>query len=166
MSDRMNMSECRKRSRTILVCLAAAWALAALAGCSSGFARWKPTADTRDTQAPAQTMEETSVGKPERFTPAQEVGAHDAEAFENAVERIGRLEYGKAETEIRQLLVRFESVDDPRYVSRALFWLGYCCEKQGVIDQARSYYERASERYPQTRPGQLARERLALLPAE
>mgnify|MGYP006310031023 CR=1 FL=1 len=150
----------------VLWAFAAAGALMGLAGCSSGYASWKPYARTQDKNAPAQTFDETATTQSTKFAPAKKVSPADAEAFENAVERINRLEYAKAETEIRQLLVRFESVDDPRYTSRALFWLGYCCEKQGAAEQAQSYYQRVAGRYPDTRPGELARQRLGYLAEE
>lgn len=119
-----------------------------------------------DKSTPPELPVPAHSGDAQKFQPPREVAAEDVEAFRNAVDQIGRLEYGLAEAEIRILLVRFESVDDPNYVSQALFWLGYCCEKQGVTDQARDYYQRLIEHYADTRPGKQAAQRLQRLPAE
>ncbi|MBN1554380.1 MAG: tetratricopeptide repeat protein [Phycisphaerae bacterium] len=122
--------------------------------------------DPPQTNDTSQAGEDSAVGDSRKFQSPREVAPEDIEAFQNAVEQVSRLEYGAAESELRQLLVRFESVDDPKYVSETLFWLGYCCEKEGVTEQARDYYQRVVEHYPQTRPGMRAQERMEHLPAE
>ena len=140
-----------------------------LAGCSSG--SWNggglsAPVQTATPVEPAEKPVEHPVGDSRKFQPPRDAAPEDVEAFLNTVDQISRLEYSQAEGELRVLLVRFESVDDPRYVSETLFWLGYCCEKQGVIDQARDYYQRAVEHYPDSRPGRQAAQRLKILPVE
>ena len=143
-------------------------ALATLAGWQPGCSTdWRgPRENEVQTPPTPETPAEKPVGESRKFQPARDVAPEDIEAFQAAVDQIGRLDYGPAESEIRVLLVRFESVDDPKYVSEALFWLGYCCEKQGVTEQARDYYQRVVEHYADTRPGKQAAQRLKLLPAE
>jgi TolA-binding protein len=76
------------------------------------------------------------------------------------------LQYGPAERELRQLLVRFQAVDDVKYLSDTLFWLGYCLEKQSLPGEARCFYEQLAEKYPATAAAQQACARLAQLPGE
>ncbi|MBN1943809.1 MAG: tetratricopeptide repeat protein [Phycisphaerae bacterium] len=160
MSDKRN-NFAGRFCRPVLCILAM---LAALPlGCETN-GKWRtakedaPSPETKATQAPDESREKPAENSTTRLLPRR-VAPEDVEAFQNAVERISRLEYGPAEAELRFLLVRFESVDDPKYVSQSLFWLGYCCEKQHATDLARDYYQRLIEHYPETRPGLLAKQR-------
>ncbi len=95
--------------------------------------------------------------------PRRAISGEDVEAFQAAVEKVGRLQFARAETEFRELLVRFESANDVAYLSETLFWLGYCLEKQSLPDDARRYYSRLIGQYPSTPSARLARDRMAIL---
>lgn len=161
MSDRAN-NKPNGRATAILL------ALTVLAGWQPGCSTdWRgPRESEVQTPPTPEKPAEKPVGESRKFQQARDVAPEDIEAFHSAVDQISRLDYGPAESEIRVLLVRFESVDDPKYVSEALFWLGYCCEKQGVTEQARDYYQRVVEHYADTPPGKQATQRLKLLPPE
>lgn len=146
--------------------LPAAVAAAITLGCE-GQSPWQtssPPPPVPET-APAAAGTETPVAE-ENYYRSRRPAPEDVEAFQNAVDRIVRLEYAPAEADLRFLLVRFESAGDEKYISQALFWLGYCCEKQGVWEQARDYYQRLTEHHSATVPGRLAGERLKHLPSE
>ena len=91
------------------------------------------------------------------------VSQQDIEDFHEAVASVAKLEYGRAGIAFQQALTRFEAAGDAKYASQCMFWLGYCREMQGQINEAVMTYERVLTRYPAAPAAGLARRRLEVL---
>ncbi|HKV25399.1 MAG TPA: transglycosylase SLT domain-containing protein [Candidatus Acidoferrum sp.] len=63
---------------------------------------------------------------------------------------------------IKAFLTRYPSSSD---TPDAVFWLGRDAERNGRIEEARAYYQKGADRFPQTYFGRAAAERLSKLPA-
>jgi soluble lytic murein transglycosylase len=67
-----------------------------------------------------------------------------------------------AAEKIKTFLLKYPSSAD---TPDAVYWLGRIAERDSQVAQARCYYQKASERFPQTYFGHAAAERLSKLPA-
>ena len=85
--------------------------------------------------------------------------------LDEAVALASELRYVQAEAKLKDLLAAFQSAQDHRRAGETMFWLGYCSEKQGRIDEARDFYDRLVKGYPDTQACRQARSRLAILQA-
>ena len=90
----------------------------------------------------------------------------DRATFEEAVALTANLCYDKAAEKFEEVLPRFEAGGDRKRASEAMFWLGYCREKQGRTDEARRLYRKLRLRYWRTPPAKQADRRLDALPEE
>ncbi len=104
-----------------------------------------------------------------RPLPAASVAADDdgaterRAALDEALGLVSDLKYAQAAARLRELVPVAELAGDDATASEALFWLGYCAEKQGDAQQAEGYYERVNLAYPKSRAAQQARLRLRQL---
>jgi TolA-binding protein len=151
----------RRSALGLLILLAVIGLAGVLGGCASRSddAAWSPAFEEPglDEPSPAPDEEKPPPSARRQLTP------RDIEDFDAAVEMVTRLEYAAAEREFRQLLVRFGATDEVKYVTETLFWLGYCLEKQSLVDEARKYYQRLADKYPDSPAAGQARRRLAYL---
>jgi len=69
-------------------------------------------------------------------------------------------EYAKAERVLLRWLNAAQGADDEAR-AKAMFWLGYCQERQGRRQAARQTYETVIDRYGGSKPAAQARRRLA-----
>jgi TolA-binding protein len=152
--------------------------LALLVGCAQNEALFHSgrdrflKADRRTGETPAAQAEAVAAHPPREpaikgpVAPAlkiQPAGPKDIKAFEQAVEDVTALKYGKAIERFKLLLPRFEKAELHRYSAETLFWLGYCSERLKDIAKAKMYYMRASYTYPDTPGGRQARMRLGII---
>jgi TolA-binding protein len=89
--------------------------------------------------------------------------ARDAAALDDAVARVADLQYAQAAAMLAPLIDRFESAPDATRCGEAIFWLGYCHEKQLRPADARTLYTRAAGVYGSTPGGQMAARRLLMM---
>ena len=91
------------------------------------------------------------------------VSQADLATFNDAVSLVESLRYEEAAGKFRQVFDNFVSAGDRQRAAEALFWLGFCREKQRRPAEARAIYVRLSEEYAGTRAAQQAGERLSRL---
>jgi tetratricopeptide (TPR) repeat protein len=82
------------------------------------------------------------------------------DALNQAVMLVGQRQYADAADKLSALLAGLRTAGDRQRSAEAMFWLGYCYEKQGGPDVAATWYRRAVRVYPWTPAARLAAERL------
>lgn len=85
------------------------------------------------------------------------------EEFAAALELVAELQYDEAAAKLFPLIAKFKSAGSPPRAAEAVFWTGYCHEKQGHADEARQFYDLVLREYPGTPASSQAAERLARL---
>lgn len=65
-----------------------------------------------------------------------------------AVELIAQLEYAQAADILERWAPYLQADTTPPRVAEVGFWLGYCSEKQDLLDEARDYYSLVLARFP------------------
>ena len=88
--------------------------------------------------------------------------AQDIAIFEEGVALAANLRFRSAEERFQQVLGRFLEAGDAKYASEAMFWLGYCREKQGRHQEATELYYRVIASYARSRAAELSQQRLSL----
>jgi TolA-binding protein len=83
--------------------------------------------------------------------------------LDDAVTLVTQGLYEEAATKLGPLATRFESRGDADLAAKALFWHGYCFEKQGDADQASALYTRVVRGYPNSPAARQAAARLEIL---
>lgn len=118
-----------------------AWVLAAAAGLSGCMAQieYRPS----------------SAGRPR---------PQDVAALNEAVELVAQLKYADAADKLSGLIPLLRTAGDRQHAAEAMFWLGYCYEKQGGAAVAATWYERVKGMYPNTPAARQAEQRLRQLP--
>ncbi len=86
-------------------------------------------------------------------------------AFNAAVALVTDLKYAEAEAAFLAMIPQLESSGAWTQAAEAIFWLGFCQEKDGRGDQARATYQRLQRVYPGTPAATQAAERLKRLAA-
>ena len=81
-------------------------------------------------------------------------------SFNRAVELISQLRYESAAGELAGLIPTFERLGATHHAAEATFWLGYCREKLGRLDEAKILYSQCVQKYPRTAAAQQASRRL------
>jgi len=92
--------------------------------------------------------------------PEAPVAPADQQAFDEALARISRREYDRSRPALARLLGQFEQARSDRHVAATMFWLGYVAEKQQRWSDARAWYRRLNDRYPDSRPARQGLRRL------
>lgn len=88
-------------------------------------------------------------------------------AFDEAVNLAFQLRYAEAAEKFSRVLAGFESAGDRARAAESMFWLGYCYEKMGRVQEAEDTYRRLNAKYPESQGARLGNERLlAMRPAE
>jgi TolA-binding protein len=82
------------------------------------------------------------------------------ESFESAWQLVQAGEFAKGEDAFRVWLADRQGANDPQ-TPNAMFWLGYCLEKQGKAEQSRELYQQVIDRFAASPAAQQARQRLA-----
>jgi TolA-binding protein len=83
--------------------------------------------------------------------------------FDQAVALVAQLRYDEAADKLSPLPEAFDAAGDPARAAEALFWLGYCHEKQGRTDRAASLYQNVIRSFPATPAARQAADRLSRL---
>ena len=81
-------------------------------------------------------------------------------ALESAVALAAELKYDQAAGKLAGLAPRLHAAGDRTGAAEAMFWLGYCLEKQRRYELARHWYGRVRDTYPGTPAARLAGQRL------
>ena len=89
--------------------------------------------------------------------------AADVAALDQALAMVQEGRYREAEPKLESLVYKFESCDAADLASKALFWQGFCCEKDDRAEQAKTLYNRVLRAYPATPAARQAAERLDLM---
>lgn len=84
--------------------------------------------------------------------------------LEQATAEVFSLRYTQAEMLLAPLPGVFVAGGDRVRAAESIFWLGYCCEQLGRVDQAEIRYLDVLREFPQTPAARMARVRLQLLP--
>lgn len=143
-------------------------AAVALAGCASQPGRWQNEQTPADDDphrpvASAWHRLARPTTQPEIAVATRPDGAAASTQLDLAVMMIARLEYARAQAELVHLEGRLLLARDIKRASEAAFWLAFCSEKLGLIDQAAVEYARVLERYPETPQADTAADRLTRL---
>ena len=72
------------------------------------------------------------------------------EPFEDVVIMITNQQYDLAADQLVQMKEKFELVDDRSNTAEAIFWLAFCRQKQGRVEQANVLYDQIKNDYPET----------------
>lgn len=136
--------------------LAAAVCMLAMLGCASRAPVYRGSHDTY----PASTAAWARAEAP--LTPAL-VRAGPRERFEVAWRMIADQKFASAAREFEAWLDEFAQPQQP-LTPRAMFWLGYCRERQGQFDRARDAYAQVQQTFPASSAARLAAERAAQMP--
>jgi len=151
----------RGRSATAFALAAAAAVAAVLGGCMAGkssmFA-WPIAAEFAPPNAAPGAPARGSPGGTPSFA-----SAGDSAALDDAVALAAERKYAEAETRLAALLPRLEQTADDARTAEAMFWLGFCHEKQGRLATAESFYRRLVDRCGGTKAADQARWRLSRL---
>jgi len=100
------------------------------------------------------------AGLPARAVPHPRAEAADVAELNEAISLIYKLQYEQAAARLTGLTGRLEASGDATRAAEALFWLGYCREKQGRIDEAVQLYRRILQAYGDTPAARQASQRL------
>jgi len=145
------------RSLTVLACLLTAAIL--LTGCSA--VNWQ-----HDYEAlPSHRAAEDRPPSPAADEPDAAQRARMAADIDRAVGLIAQLEYAHAGAILRRLALKLASDPNAPRAGEVWFWLGYCCEKQGLPAEARKHYVHVLEQYPRRPAAVQASRRLGILNA-
>ena len=94
------------------------------------------------------------------------VEVQDRAAFEEGIALAADLKYAEAQAKFRQVLAWYRATNDRARTAETLFWLGYCCEKQGRSADARDAYVQLVREHPSLPAARQASARLRRLPPE
>lgn len=83
--------------------------------------------------------------------------------LDQAIGKAADGEYAEAAAEFAELSERYRQSGDREHAAAAMFWLGFCRERQGRLEEAREIYEQVETRYPALPAADQARRRLQLL---
>ena len=86
--------------------------------------------------------------------------SRDRLALEAAVALAADLKYDQAADRLAELIPRLHAAGDRTHAAEAMFWLGYCLEKQQRYDLAQHWYRRVGSTYPDTPAARQAARRL------
>ncbi|MCE5326847.1 MAG: tetratricopeptide repeat protein [Planctomycetaceae bacterium] len=81
--------------------------------------------------------------------------------FHEGLALLAELHYAQAAVKFQSVVNPLDEAGDRKHASEAFFWLGYCCEKQGMIDKAKPLYQQLVKVYGDTPAADLARQHLA-----
>lgn len=102
--------------------------------------------------------------KPQRNVVATTMPAEDAvKVFDQALALVADLRYEQAGAKFRSVVDSLDEAGDHRRAAEAVFWFGYCREKQGHLDSAKKLYKRLIEKFPKSVAAGRAADRLAAL---
>jgi TolA-binding protein len=90
----------------------------------------------------------------------------DMTALDQALAMVENGQYREAELRLESLASRFESLDNADLSAKALFWQGFCCEKDDRTEKAKDLYNRVLRAYPATPAARQASDRLKPLLGE
>lgn len=99
-----------------------------------------------------------SPGMFQHFATTQPAGE---EATNRAVALIADEQYQQAVDILEPLVTRGPAAGDSRHYPTALFWLGFCRERQGQLPLAMEHYRRVVTAWPDSQAARLAAQRLA-----
>jgi len=94
---------------------------------------------------------------------AAQAKPEQAAALEQAVALVTELRYDEAIEKLRFLLPALQASGDTQRTAEAMFWIGFCHERQSRFDQATVWYRRTVNDYPDTPAAEQARQRLPRL---
>jgi tetratricopeptide (TPR) repeat protein len=83
--------------------------------------------------------------------------------LDRAVAQAAEGEYVAAAAEFQRLAETLERAGDRPHAAEALFWLGFCREKQGATGRARELYQRVERQYADAPAAEQAARRLRTL---
>ena len=93
--------------------------------------------------------------------PAPAGASQAVKEYDRALGLIAELRYEEAAEILQGVINPLDEAGDVRRASEGFFWLGYCREKQHMLDIARNLYARLIAVYPGTAAAQRAQQRLA-----
>ena len=99
---------------------------------------------------------------PLRIEPA----AQNDQAFEEAMALVAQLNYPQALDKFEAIFPRLHAAGDTARAAEAMFWVGYCYEKQGQKDAALDWYKRVVRAYLWEPAASEAAKRLTRLEAQ
>lgn len=105
-------------------------------------------------------------GAPALQETAGKAVAYDKQAeseLDQAVAMAARGRYTAAAVEFERLAEKYRRDEDHARAATAMFWLGFCMEKQGHIEQAREIYEHLERQYADEPGVYRSRQRLEML---
>lgn len=79
---------------------------------------------------------------PQTLTPAR-----NNQAFDEAMDLVMQLKYQEASDRFTTVFPRLHATGDTAGAAEAMFWVGYCHEKQGQKAQAANWYKRVVRAY-------------------
>ena len=100
-----------------------------------------------------------------KFAPARIARQREAAILEEAVALAAELRFEPAAEKFQQVLDRSLPAGDRQHACEAMFWLGYCREKQGRRTEAVELYQRVISDFAGSRAAALAQQRLSQLQA-
>ncbi len=83
--------------------------------------------------------------------------------LDDAVAMAAEGRYSSAAAELARLAKKYDATQDDELAAAAMFWYGFCLEKQGQIDQAQEIYEHLERRYADMPVIKQVRPRLRML---
>lgn len=89
--------------------------------------------------------------------------AEAVKVFDQALALVADLRYEQAGAKFRSVVDSLDEAGDHRRAAEAVFWFGYCREKQGYLDSAKKLYKRLIEKFPNSAAAGGATDRLAAL---
>jgi len=93
----------------------------------------------------------------------RQAGEAEVAALNEAVTLAAELRYDEAAERLSSLLPTLRASGDRQRLAEAMFWLGYCREKQGRLDLAGAWYDRVTAVCPKTPAAAQAAERRSRL---
>jgi len=145
----------------LLVALAAAIVPLLAGGCSVA-----SYYSAREQPAPAPARSAPAPIVPSVAPPARELLSPEAPDIDAAVALASNLRYVEAEARFRQMGVWYAAAGQSDRAAECVFWTGFCLEKQGRIPEARTQYDKAMQKYPNTIASRMSAERLRRLSAQ
>ncbi len=91
---------------------------------------------------------------------------HDVAMLDEAVALTLNGEHAVAAEKLLEVAPRFEAAGDRRRAAHAMFWLGFCRQRQGRNADARRAYTSVIKTYPEQPAAEKAREFRDSLPAD
>lgn len=108
-------------------------------------------------------MQDFVPGMKKQGSPEAQAKPEQAAALEQAVALVTELRYDEAIEKLRFLLPALQASGDTQRTAEAMFWIGFCHERQSRFDQATVWYRRTVNEYPDTPAAEQARQRLPRL---